>query len=262
MESLKEIFLSGNGGVISLVGAGGKTSLMFRIAREAFIAGESVLTTTTTRIMVPEKKQSSEIVIAATSKSVLEKAAVLMKTNLHLTAVSAAHHEGDKLVGFESVAIDELQQSGLFRWILVEADGAAKKWIKVPADHEPVIPKCTDRIIGVVGLKAVGKPLTAKWVFRPENFSKLTGLEPGAPVTVESVAISILDPKGILKGAPPQAARYLFLNLAGDMRLLEYGRDLAQRLCRPGHRTTLKRVIIGHARDNPAVLEYFDIPLP
>jgi len=34
MGALREILLSGNGGVISLVGAGGKTSLMFRIARE------------------------------------------------------------------------------------------------------------------------------------------------------------------------------------------------------------------------------------
>jgi len=259
MESLREILLSGNGGVISLVGAGGKTSLMFRIAREVSNAGESVLTTTTTRIMWPDKKQSSEIFLAATPKLVLEKASVLMKNNLHLTAASARVADGEKLVGFESAAIDELQRSGRFRWIVVEADGAANKWIKVPAAHEPVIPKCTDRLIGVVGLKAVGKPLTAQWVFRPEHYSKLTGLEPGMPVTVESVATSILDPEGILKGAPPQATRYIFLNLAGDMRLLERGRQLARRLCRHGRRSNLKRVIIGHARDNPAVLECFKI---
>ncbi len=79
------------------------------------------------------------------------------------------------------------------------------------------------------------------------------------PVTVESVATSILDPEGILKGAPPQATRYIFLNLAGDMQILERGRELARRLCRNGRRSSLQRVIIGHARDNPAVLEYFNI---
>ncbi|MEA3230780.1 MAG: putative selenium-dependent hydroxylase accessory protein YqeC, partial [Thermodesulfobacteriota bacterium] len=89
MESLREILLCGNGGVISLVGAGGKTSLMFRIAREVSNAGESVLTTTTTRIMWPDKKQSSEIFLAATPKLVIEKASVLIKNNLHLTAASA-----------------------------------------------------------------------------------------------------------------------------------------------------------------------------
>jgi len=259
MGALREILLSGNGGVISLVGAGGKTSLMFRIAREVSNAGEAVLTTTTTRIMRPDKKQSSKIILAAMPKLALEKASVLMKNSLHLTAASAMADNDDKLVGFDSTAIDEFQKSGRFRWIVVEADGAAGKWIKIPAAHEPVIPKCTDWLIGVVGLKAIGKPLTAQWVFRPEKYSKLTGLALGAPVTVESVATSILDPEGILKGAPPQAKRYIFLNLAGDMQLLEHGHKLARQLCRHGRRSNLKRVIIGHARDNPAVLEYFDI---
>ncbi|MCK7504559.1 MAG: hypothetical protein MZV70_11045 [Desulfobacterales bacterium] len=41
------------GGVVSLVGAGGKTSLMYRLARELAGTGQAVLTTTTTRIYPP-----------------------------------------------------------------------------------------------------------------------------------------------------------------------------------------------------------------
>lgn len=46
MTSLREGLMLEDGGVVSIVGAGGETSLMFGIARELSIAGESVLTTT------------------------------------------------------------------------------------------------------------------------------------------------------------------------------------------------------------------------
>ena len=59
MTSLRQALLLGEGGVISLVGAGGKTSLMFRLAHELSLTGDSVLTTTTTKIYVPEPVQSS-----------------------------------------------------------------------------------------------------------------------------------------------------------------------------------------------------------
>jgi probable selenium-dependent hydroxylase accessory protein YqeC len=41
------------GGVISIIGGGGKTTLMERLAREILVRGETVLVTTTTRIMMP-----------------------------------------------------------------------------------------------------------------------------------------------------------------------------------------------------------------
>ena len=40
--------------VISLVGGGGKTTLMFALARELSLSGQKVITTTTTRIAADE----------------------------------------------------------------------------------------------------------------------------------------------------------------------------------------------------------------
>ncbi|MCD4678214.1 MAG: hypothetical protein K8S18_19810, partial [Desulfobacula sp.] len=45
-------------GVISLIGAGGKTSLMFCLAKELENSGKTVLTTTTTKIFMPTPDQS------------------------------------------------------------------------------------------------------------------------------------------------------------------------------------------------------------
>ena len=38
--------------------------------------------------------------------------------------------------------------------LLVEADGAKRKPLKVPAEHEPVIPEDTDMVIGIAGASA------------------------------------------------------------------------------------------------------------
>ena len=50
MTSLRHSLNLNGGGVISIVGAGGKTALMFRMARELAGGGDRVLTTTTTKI--------------------------------------------------------------------------------------------------------------------------------------------------------------------------------------------------------------------
>ncbi len=255
-ESLREILLSGSGGVISLVGAGGKTSLMFRLAREAVMAGDSVLTTTTTRIMSPNENHTPKVFLAKTAKTLLEMTRGFQQDNLHLTAALERAPNGRKLTGFDPSIIDSLHRSGRFKWIIVEADGAARKNLKAPAAHEPVIPKATGRVIGVVGLKAMGKPLTNQWVFRHEIFSNITGLAINETVTAASIALSIVSPVGLLKGTPRGAKQTIFLNLAGDHRALDNGRDLAKLLCENTDRVGLAGVIIGNAQDDPAVLEY------
>ncbi|MCF8109113.1 MAG: hypothetical protein K9J81_08985, partial [Desulfohalobiaceae bacterium] len=51
--NVSDLLLPERSGIISLVGAGGKTSLMFQLAREIAARKQRVLTTTTTRIFSP-----------------------------------------------------------------------------------------------------------------------------------------------------------------------------------------------------------------
>gem|GEM_PF-5985489 len=87
MGSLQKALDLEGGGVVSLVGAGGKTSLMFRLAKEFSDAGESVLSTTTTKIMMPDRHQSPQIILAASPQAVLEKAKKLLKDNCHVMPI-------------------------------------------------------------------------------------------------------------------------------------------------------------------------------
>ncbi len=267
MTSLRESLMLQGGGVVSIVGAGGKTSLMYRIAHELSKAGETVLTTTTTKIHKPSKKQSTQLVVSDSLEEILSMAGALLKDDPHITAASEVLNTifdvrprssklqyRRKLVGFQPGFIDQLYKAGVFQWILVEADGAAGRPLKAPAPHEPVIPKSTGWLIGVVALDGVGKPLNDQWVFRPERFAKITGLQPGEFVSAESVATVVLHQNGIIKGPSGRALRFVFLNKADHPKRLAIGRDIAA-LIRSQKNSGLKRVVIGQVLHEPPVLE-------
>jgi probable selenium-dependent hydroxylase accessory protein YqeC len=256
MFSLRHSLRLKKGGVISLVGAGGKTTLMFRLARELSGQGDAVLTTTTTKIYMPARQQSSAVIVAECAKEVLQQVRMHLKHHRHISAGSRILHFQDKLKGFPSSVIDDIWQSGIFRWIIVEADGAAGRPVKAPATHEPVVPKCTKWVVGMVGLEAVGKPINARWVFRPQLVSQITGLAGNAILTESAIVDLFIDQNGILKDAPAGAIRLAFLNQADSREQLESGREIAQALVRQ-QMSGLTRILIGQLLYEPTVKEYY-----
>ena len=259
MITLRDVLNLDEGGVVSFVGAGGKTSLMFSIARELSKVGESVLTTTTTKILMPSNEQSPHVILSDSVDEVLDKSRDLLKKNLHISAASGrAETSVEKLKGFYPEVIDQVQKAGIFRWILVEADGAAGKPLKAPALHEPVIPYSSNLLIGIIGLKCIGKPLNERWVFRHKLYANVTGLKPEEPVTEESVAVALMHKNGIMKNCPSHAKKLVFLNMADNKKLMEPGRKIAHLLCHAGIEG-LKRVVIGQALQPQPVAEYHDV---
>nr|NJM01097.1 putative selenium-dependent hydroxylase accessory protein YqeC [Desulfobacula sp.] len=117
-------------GVISIIGAGGKTSLMFCLAKEISRDGGTVLTTTTTKIFFPDKALSPETVMASSAPDLVEKSQAVLNRHPHFSA--GRHHDlsSGKLEGFSPDVIDSLWQAGLFDWVLVEADGSRQKPLK------------------------------------------------------------------------------------------------------------------------------------
>ena len=256
MPSLRYSLNLRNGGVISLVGAGGKTSLMFRLARELSAQGATVLSTTTTKIYTPNRRQSSIVMISESAGALTIKAKEMLRRHPHISAGRRLIHFQHKLKGFSPEAIDAIWRSGVFRWIIVEADGAAGKPFKAPAGHEPVIPQSTKWVIGLVGLKALGKALTERWAFRPQLVSKISGLAPGALITESAIAEVLTNPNGIMKGFPEQAKRFAFLNQAESQERLAAGRRIARMI--NSHKTAgLAGVLIGQTLYEPFVKEYY-----
>jgi len=93
-----------------------------------------------------------------------------------------------KVRGLPPEWVDDLGLSFPGLTLLVEADGAARKPLKAPAAHEPVIPASADLVLAVAGVDAVGLGLDPASVHRPELIARLTGLRPGERLGPREVA--------------------------------------------------------------------------
>ena len=258
MASLREGLMLEGGGVVSLVGGGGKTSLMFALAREFSMAGVTVLTTTTTKIIQPSGYQTERVIVTGSVQKLLDRADALLDRHPHLTAAAGRLSDSGKLYGFRPEIICELWNAGLFQWIIVEADGAAGKPLKAPAAHEPVIPACTHRLVAMVGLNGVGQPLTEKLVFRHEQFARLTGLRFGTTVTAAAVADVLVRDDGLFKGFCPEVMRIAFLNQADARDNFSVGQRIVRTLSQRTN-SGLSRVVIGQILIDPPVLSVYDL---
>ncbi len=239
--------LTDGSGVISLIGAGGKTSLMFRLARELAALGRTVLTTTTTNLFFPSLDQSPVTLVTETVPEFLARAGAVLKHHPHVSAGTCRLPETGKLKGFAAAMIDEIRQAGLFDWIIVEADGARQLPIKASDVHEPVMPSATTVIVHVTGLDALNTPVDDTHVHRPAIFRANTGLAPGSCVDVNAVAVSCvleLRKARALAGSDPDTA--VWLNKADDPQRMAAGRAVAARL-----KTHQKEIDTHLARQHP-----------
>ena len=237
-------------GVIAIIGAGGKTSLMFSLAKELSRAGKKVLTTTTTKIFFPDKALSPETVVAASARDLIEKSRAGLKQYPHFSA--GRHHDpsSGKLEGFSPDIIDTLWQAGLFDWIIVEADGSRQKPLKATDVHEPVIPSSTTCLVLVAGLDSVGLPLNEAHVHRASIFSKNTGLGLGQIVDESSIAASIALEFKKAAGFCTALDHVLVLNKADTSAEIDSGCCIANLL--KGN-DTITRTLIASLTDEPCI---------
>ena len=258
MPSLKQGLGFEEGGVVSLVGAGGKTSLLFRLGHELSKDGDTVLTTTTTKIFMPRMEQSAYVVQGLSAASILSQVKDRLGDHRHVTAVSGPLSSEGKLAGLEPDVVDQIWKSGIFQWIIVEADGAAGRPLKAPAAHEPVIPGSCTHAIGVLGLSVLGMPLEESWVFRPERFSDLTGFPRGQSISEEAVADLIVHPLGLMKGVSKESTGFVFLNQADRPEKVTAARRICSILKERKFKGA-KAVLIGRAQGEPPVMERIDL---
>ena len=132
--------------VTAVAGAGGKTTLIHALAARHRAAGRRVLVTTTTHM-----RREPGMLLNPTPEQLT---AALETAGYAAAGVPAAEGKIGPLTRevylAGCAAADE---------VLVEADGARGRFVKLPAPHEPVIPENTGEILLVCNLKAAGLPL-------------------------------------------------------------------------------------------------------
>ena len=245
------------GEVIGLVGGGGKTTLMFALARELATSGGCVITTTTTKILEPLPSQTPLLLLEVDKEEMIRLLLQNIDKYRHITLASERLASG-KLNGISPDLVVKLAEVNRVSYIIVEADGAAQKSLKAPNPTEPVIPYNTSLVIPMVGIDAVGCRLSEENVFRPQIVSKLIGVPLGEVISAESIAFLITHHQGIIKGSPDQARIIPFINKADLNKGLLKGRDLASKILAMRN-PQIKQVVLGQAQSSEPVAEVISL---
>jgi probable selenium-dependent hydroxylase accessory protein YqeC len=183
--------------LVSLVGAGGKTTLMMALAVEGVESGKRVILTTTTK-MGSDQGGRRRILFDPTDE---ELAMVLEEDGSCLVAAAG---DKSKLLGLTPDRVDLLFASGLSERVLVEADGARGMQVKAPAHHEPVIPARTTTVLSLIGAGSIGRVI-ADVAHRPLRLAALLDCYPDERLTPEGAAALVLHAQGGSKGVPSDA---------------------------------------------------------
>jgi probable selenium-dependent hydroxylase accessory protein YqeC len=103
--------------------------------------------------------------------------------------------------GVSATTIRSIHEDGRFDATYVKADGARMRWLKAPAEGEPVLIPEADIVIPVVSARAIGEPLSERVAHRLEQVRAVTGLAPGSTLTPEAVGRLLASEDGGLKGS-------------------------------------------------------------
>lgn len=231
-----------SGNLVAAVGAGGKTTLLYRIAAEARGAGLRVIVTATTHMGSLPESVTGPLILAADANAELHLDRALAQEG-RATLLGERLRE-DKIRGLAPARVDALlEQADL---VLVEADGARSRSLKVPAEHEPVIPSRTSLVLVLVGLDVLGCPLGEEWVHRVELVAAAAGKPVGATVDEDVVVAALVRPSGYPGRLPAGAQASVFLNKAEADLAQAAAARIAPRLLPP-----YGRAIAGSARGGP-----------
>ncbi len=142
-----DLLMLPNNSVVTVIGAGGKTTSVHHLASFYAEKGRKCIITTSTKMALEDG-------VCQTLQEVIDK---FEDENIAFVGKSIIHKGKNKIVGFEDNEFEALIK--MADMVFVEGDGAAGRYFKAPKDTEPVIPEETTHIVLAAGMLAVGKTI-------------------------------------------------------------------------------------------------------
>lgn len=163
------------GKVISFVGAGGKTTLMYFLADTLASRGKKVLVSTTTHIYCPRSSEYAPDI---------QQVHKLWRQGSYAVIGTPEPDTGKLAAPNEDMLQQLISQADI---VLLESDGAKGYPCKMPREHEPVLHSATDCVIGVFGVSSIGRPLR-EVCFGLKEAMRLLGVEEDHILTAADAA--------------------------------------------------------------------------
>lgn len=184
--------------IVTITGAGGKTSLIFFLAKKLAQFGK-VLITTTTKMYKPSSENYETLKIG--DKTYLGK-----EKNISIIAKSEIN---GKITSLTYEEIEKLKDN--FDYILIETDGAKEKLLKFWNDTEPCIPNFVTKVIGVINCEIFNQDFNENNIHRfklaPKNLLEFNNKK----IDADFLSRYILS-ADYFKNTPSCAKKFIFFN--------------------------------------------------
>lgn len=188
MRALMDCFEIAGREVVTAVGSGGKTALMWRLAQD--YKAQKVLVTTTTKFHAPYKTREVEQLF----RRQYDHASLPQDRALPGVTLAGSKDPSGKLKGLPAGMLERV--APLYQKVLIEGDGSRTCPLKGWESYEPVVPDFTTMTIGVIPIWQVGGVVSKESVHRLPLFTKLTGARVGDTITLQHVAHAIAGREG------------------------------------------------------------------
>lgn len=233
---------------VAIVGAGGKTTALFQLAWQ--LPGQAWVTTTTHLGTDQMNLADRHFVLDSVTDFNTE-----LYTAQKVTLLTGSFTQDNRVRSPEPELLERIRQEAdrLGIPLLMESDGSRSIPLKAPGEHEPPIPTWATHVLVLVGLSAVGKPLSEQSVYRSKRFSELTGLAEGQSINLVSIRDMLIHPLGGLKNIPAVARKIVVFNQADTPDLRASAEAIVDDLLNGG----FDSVVIGALGRDPDGLQVF-----
>jgi probable selenium-dependent hydroxylase accessory protein YqeC len=181
-------------GIVCAVGAGGKKSVLYQLAREH--GGRFALTATVHVTEFPDELPVEQVIDEEDKLGERVRAAACSRS----VAYACPSTKPGRHAGVSAATIRSIHENAEFDATFVKADGARMRWIKAPAEGEPMLLPEVDLVIPVVSARAIGEPLSERVAHRVDQVGVVTRVSQGSTLTPEAVGRLLASSEGALKG--------------------------------------------------------------
>ena len=226
--------------VISIVGAGGKTTTVLHLAKEYVSAEIPVLVTTSTHMQIGSEKWF------LLEESMDKLQSILKEEGQVWFGTYAPVKEPGTVRKMQAVSDSFFRQAYALQVpMIIEADGARHLPCKAPGIHEPVLVSETTDVLAVYGLDAVGKPIQ-NCCFRPERVAEVLKKPQSECLTPADIAKLALDRSGGRKSVLKNQRYSIILNKADNEERMQSAKHICREI---SEHEDLNILVTGHTSE-------------
>lgn len=232
MKTLINLFDIKKGDIISIVGTGGKTTLLYQLGKE-LKSQCKVLLTTSTKIIKPSD-DSYDYIYTCMEDYISDISDRINRKNGITVLSNGFNNENQKLLGIDDGDLELVIND--YDVVVIEADGSRNLPLKGWKKHEPPILLRTNKTIGVLPINIVGEKISRDKIYGYEEFKSF--LNNKDFIDNEVVGRICTDLNGIFKNSKGEL--YFYINAADTDEDLNKAFKLAE---------YLKSFIVGNPYD-------------